>query len=80
MPFESSMPFLSPSFSVVLVIAFAVFWIMQFAKLMALDADCFPAQHDRYGWLAAFVLLWFLAPLAFFLWDRRRPRKSKRSS
>ena len=76
MPFDTSL--LSPQFVLFCVIAFGVFWIVQFAKLMALDADSFPGQYDRYGWVAAFALLWFLSPLAFFLWNAQRPRRSAR--
>jgi hypothetical protein len=56
-------------FSVVaLVLVLAVIWWYQFVQLMLLaDAD-FPGKYDKILWVAAFVWIAPLAPLAFLLW------------
>lgn len=56
-----------------------VIWIAQFANLMALDDEVFPGQFVRFGWVAAFVTLWFLAPFAFILWVRWSRRQARRT-
>ncbi|HMQ23059.1 MAG TPA: hypothetical protein PKE00_11255 [Planctomycetota bacterium] len=55
-----------------------ILWIFQFAKLMALPDDAFPGAYVRFGWVAAFVVLFFFAPFAFLVWNAQRPvgRKS----
>ncbi|MFQ5748362.1 MAG: hypothetical protein ACE5H3_02760 [Planctomycetota bacterium] len=58
-----------------LLFLLALFWSFQFAVLMRLEEERFPGQYVRFGWIAAFLLLWPIAPFAFLLWNtgpRRR--------
>ncbi|MEK6235641.1 MAG: hypothetical protein N2C14_13110 [Planctomycetales bacterium] len=51
-------------------IAFAWFWILQFIQLMTLDDSDFPGTHDKALWVAAFICVFLLAPLAFIGWKK----------
>jgi len=53
-----------------------LFWIFQFANLMRLEDDQLPGQYARFGWIAAFLVLWPFAPFAFLLWNTG-PRRRK---
>mgnify|MGYP001368742262 CR=1 FL=1 len=65
--------------AVVVGLFLAILWVFQFAHLMALDESDFPGRFTRLGWVAAFVVLWALAPFAFLLWcARRRPARPRR--
>jgi type VI protein secretion system component VasK len=69
--------------ALVLCLAVGILWVFQFVKLMSLADEDFPGQHARLGWVAGFVLLWFITPFAFLIWNagRRsasRPRSSRR--
>lgn len=61
------------SIVVAIGLALAVLWILAFAKLMELDDHALPGRYARFGWVAAFLVVSMLAPLAFLLWNARRP-------
>lgn len=53
-----------------LILAWLIFWLLQFVQVMLLaDAD-FPGRYDKPLWVAVFVLVFLLAPFAFLLWKR----------
>lgn len=43
-------------------------WFYQFVQLMLLSDSDFPGKHDKILWVAAFVLVFVLAPFAFLWW------------
>ena len=67
---DSILNIFSGGFLLVVVIVFAAVWILQFVALMSLPDDRFPGQHARLAWVAAFLVIWVLAPIAFLLWAR----------
>jgi hypothetical protein len=50
------------------IIVFAAIWIYQFIQLMMLSDTDFPGKYDKILWVAAFVCVFLLAPLAFMGW------------
>ena len=46
----------------------ALVWIYQFIQLMLLSDSDFPGKHDKILWVAAFLLLFPVAPFAFLWW------------
>lgn len=84
MPFDlnftgASGPLVFTVLAVILLLA--VLWIAQFVRLMSLEDDEFHGRFDRYGWIAAFVLIFWLAPIAFMIWrPKTRPRDRSDSS
>lgn len=56
--------------AVLVYIAFAIFWLFQFVQLMLLSESDFPARHDKVLWVAAFVCVFLIAPLAFMYWKK----------
>ena len=58
------------SFIVALVVfvVFAIIWLSQFIQLMLLADSDFPGAYDKILWVAAFVCVFLLAPLAFMYW------------
>lgn len=54
-------------FGFVVVIALAVFWVVQFARLMGAPQTRFAGAWDKYAWVAAFVFLWQIAPFAYLV-------------
>jgi hypothetical protein len=59
-----------PAVWLLLAVAIAVFWVFQFVQLMLLSDEDFPGRYDKPLWVAAFILVSFVAPFAFYLWDR----------
>ena len=57
-------------------LALAVFWIVQFTFLMALDDSMFSAKHDKVLWCAAFIFVAALTPFAFLVWKKINPAES----
>ena len=51
-------------------IALAVFWIVQFTFLMALDDTMFSTKHDKVLWCTAFIFAAGLTPFAFLMWKK----------
>lgn len=51
-----------------IVVAFSWWWTTQFIQLMLMSESDFPGRSDKSIWAAAFVLVFFLAPFAFFVW------------
>ena len=51
-----------------IVIALIALWIQQFAVLMRQPDSAFPGRFDKILWVAAFVVVFWLAPIAFKLW------------
>jgi hypothetical protein len=67
--------------ALVLCLAVGILWVFQFVRLMSLADEDFPGQHARLGWVAGFVLLWFITPFAFMVWNAgRRPKSRSRRS
>ncbi|MCA8942409.1 MAG: hypothetical protein KDB80_07580 [Planctomycetes bacterium] len=56
----------------------AAVWVFQFVELMSLGDEELGGVHARIGWVAAFVLLWVLAPFAFLVWRSRAADSSGR--
>jgi len=56
---------------VVLMLLLAILWVFQFVALMSLEDEELPGEHARIGWVAAFLVLWPVAPFAFMLWRYR---------
>ena len=52
----------------VLFLVGAVYWVLQFAQLMALDEEDFPGRHDKTLWVIAFVVANVFAAAAFQWW------------
>ena len=40
-----------------------------------MDQKLFHGPHDRLAWVAAFLVLWFLAPFALFAWKGKKERR-----
>jgi hypothetical protein len=59
------------------MLAFVIFWIVQFVQLMLLEDDLFPGPYDKLVWAAAFVILAPLAPFAFLAWKSARSSERK---
>ena len=53
-----------------ILIFLCVFWILQFTQLMLFSDSDFPGKYDKLFWVAAFVLVFALAPFAFYFWKR----------
>jgi hypothetical protein len=45
-----------------------LFWHRQFVTMMGMPDSAFPGRYDKALWFGAFILLSFLAPLAFWAW------------
>jgi hypothetical protein len=54
-----------PAVWLLLAVAIAVFWVFQFVQLMLLSDEDFPGRYDKPLWVAAFILVSFVAPFAF---------------
>ena len=52
----------------VLLLLWSIFWVYQFVQLMLLSEADFPGRYDKVLWTVAFVLAFFVAPVAFFGW------------
>lgn len=50
--------------SLVIVLA----WIVYFAQMMSLADTDFPGKYDKILWFVVFVLLFVVAPFAFWIW------------
>jgi len=70
MPFYSFLSDMSSGFVLLIVLGLAALWVFQFIALMSLGDDRFTGQYVRLGWVAAFLVLWALAPIAFLIWNR----------
>jgi hypothetical protein len=55
-----------------IVLVLLVLWVWQFVQLMLLEDDLFPGRNDKALWVAAFVVVLPLTPVAFMLWKRAR--------
>ena len=51
-------------------IVFAIIWLFQFIQLMLLSDSDFPGKHDKVLWVAAFICVFLIAPLAFMYWKK----------
>ncbi len=67
------------AFAFCIALALALVWVFQFVHLMSLDDEAFPGQHTRLGWVAAFLVLWMIAPFAFMIWRRVAHRAQQQS-
>ncbi len=47
-----------------------IFWVWQFAQLMALGDDIFPGRYDKILWVVAFIVLNVLTAIAFIWWKQ----------
>ena len=47
---------------------FAWYWLRSFIELMLLSDDDFPGRYDKILWVAAFLFMFLLTPLAFSWW------------
>ena len=54
--------------SVIVFIIFAIIWFYQFISLMLFADSDFPAKYDKILWVAAFICIFLVAPLAFMYW------------
>lgn len=63
--------------SILVPLAWAIFWLYQFVQLMLLEDDLFPGPYDKLVWGAAFVILAPLAPFAFLMWKGARTAEGK---
>jgi hypothetical protein len=52
----------------VLIFGIGIFWVYQFVQLMLLSESDFPGKYDKCLWTAAFILIFFFTPFAFFAW------------
>lgn len=54
----------------VLVVSFVliVLWVVYFAQMMSLADAEYPGKHDKILWFVVFLLFFFLAPFAFWIW------------
>ncbi|MCR9116426.1 MAG: hypothetical protein NXI22_05670 [bacterium] len=50
------------------VLIWSVIWVTQFAHLMSLPSDVFPEPKDKTRWFIAFLTVFAVAPVAFFIW------------
>jgi hypothetical protein len=73
----SSEPLVALSIIVVLLPLIAL-WIVQFARLMSLEDGQFPGRFDKILWVAGFILICPLTPIAFLVWSELRNDKSPR--
>lgn len=76
MPFSSTLAFFFSGLApfllmVVLMVLLAILWVFQFVAMMALEDEELTGEHARIGWVAAFLVLWPVAPFAFMLWRYR---------
>lgn len=46
----------------------AVMWTTQFAQLMSLRESAFTEPNDKQRWYIAFLTVFLVAPVAFFIW------------
>ena len=67
----------TPLVLAVVMLAMVVFWVVQFIDLMRHSEDAFAARSDKLIWAAVFVLVFPLAPLAFWLWKQSRQQPSQ---
>ncbi|MDG1809077.1 MAG: hypothetical protein P8J91_17680 [Pirellulaceae bacterium] len=49
-----------------LILAWAVFWILQFSQMMVFADQDYPGKHDKLLWSAAFILMAPMAPFGFW--------------
>ncbi len=52
----------------IICLLLVLFWMYQFIQLMLLSDSDFPGRNDKILWVAAFILVFFLAPFAFRHW------------
>jgi uncharacterized RDD family membrane protein YckC len=52
----------------VVCFALAIFWVIQFAQMMALSDKDFPGRNDKTLWLVAFLVFNVLTAFAFTFW------------
>jgi hypothetical protein len=52
------------------VLVLFVFWIIQFAQLMAMRDDEFPGRYDKILWFVAFLTLNVIAASIFLSWKQ----------
>ncbi len=65
-----------------LTLPLAILWIYQFVQLMAFEDGWFPGRYDKVLWVAAFLFVAPIAPIAFYTWKiaYRRLRAEQRES
>jgi len=51
-------------------ILFAIFWCYNFVFLMMLEDNQFPGKHDKIIWATVFLILFPIAPFAFYFWKK----------
>jgi|GEM_PF-5714296 len=49
-------------------VVFCWFWLTQFIQLMLMAENDFPRRNHKWIWAAAFFVVFFVAPFAFFGW------------
>lgn len=49
-------------------LAAILFWIHQFIQLMVMRDDDLPGRHDKILWVLVFLVLFPVAPFAFYAW------------
>jgi hypothetical protein len=54
----------------VIVLILVIVWVIQFSQLMTLGDEVFPGRYDKALWVAAFLLIFPLAPFAFLWWKQ----------
>ena len=62
-----NMPYL---FILLFVLVLLVFWIIQFAQLMAMRDEDFPGRFDKVLWFIAFLTLNVVAASIFLSWKQ----------
>ena len=57
-------------FILLFALVLLVFWIIQFAQLMAMRDDEFPGRYDKILWFIAFLTLNVVAASIFLSWKQ----------
>ncbi len=60
----------------IIVFLFILWWLFEFILLMSLEDHLFPGKSDKCIWGILFIILPFIAPLAFALY-RFKPMEKK---
>ena len=58
-------------------LVFFIFWVAEFTQLMSMEESRFPGPHVRLGWIAAFILLWLIAPFSFAIWKGTMKKRTQ---
>ncbi len=62
-------------FPLVIVLLWSALWVVEFVQLMLVEDRLFMGRHDKALWVAAFLVMFPLAPIAFHLWKKAQSVK-----